>query len=341
MCSKDEPRAVTPSMRAVAFLLAGCSAFSGQPRDEGLREVRHSGGSALCDDVTQYSGYFKLATGDKHYFYWFFASRSSPSTDPVVMWMTGGPGCSSEVALFGENGPCSVSEDGSHTIPNKYSWNSRANLLYIDQPTGTGFSYGSGLDHNEQGVAADMYSFLQHFFKAHSDLSPLDFFVVGESYAGHYVPAVTHEVWKRNKVLAEGDVHINLKGTSIGNGLTDPAIQYKYYKDMIVSTNHHKAAVGAVTHAAMVAATPACIAAIKACELIGTVSCIVATEVCNAGLLIPYTLTGMNPYDMREKCAKPPLCCTHTSNHHPTRVQALSERGAFPWQMISPTWRHT
>jgi len=272
-----------------------------------LEEVSQPAATAICDNVTQYSGYFKLTTGDKHYFYWFFESRSSPSTDPVVMWMTGGPGCSSEVALFGENGPCSVNADGTGTIRNDYSWNTKANVLYIDQPTGTGFSYGTGLDHNEVGVARDMYDFLQQFFKAHASLQPLDFFVVGESYAGHYVPAVTHEVWKNNKALPAGDIKINLKGTSVGNGLVAPEIQYNYYKDMIISTNGHKAAVGNVTHAAMEVATPACIAAIKACQTVSA-SCIVATDVCNLGLLIPYQATGMNPYDMREKCAVPPLC---------------------------------
>ena len=44
-----------------------------------------------------------------------------------------------------------------------------------------------------------MYDFLQQFFKSHANLQALDFYVVGESYAGHYVPAVTHEVWKNNK----------------------------------------------------------------------------------------------------------------------------------------------
>jgi len=130
---------------------------------------------------------------------------------------------------------------------------------------------------------------------------------VGESYAGHYVPAVTHEVWKNNKALAPGALKIHLKGTSVGNGLTDPLIQYKYYVAMIISTNHHKPAVGNLTHAAMEAATPVCIAAIKACQAVEA-SCLVAIETCNAALLIPYTLTGMNPYDMRAKCAKPPLC---------------------------------
>jgi len=273
-----------------------------------LDEVEHNADSALCDPVKQYSGYFNLTTGDKHYFYWFFESRNAPKTDPVVMWMTGGPGCSSEVALFGENGPCQVNANGTGTMTNPYSWNSNANLLYIDQPAGTGFSYGLGMDHNEAGVATDMYDFLQQFMQAHSEYSSLPFYAVGESYAGHYVPAVTHKVWQNNEKLPAGAIKINLQGTSVGNGLTNPSIQYKYYKDMIVSTNGHAAAVGSVEHAAMVAATPVCTAAIAGCNAGIPGTCLGATEVCNAGLLIPYTLTGMNPYDMREKCKVPPLC---------------------------------
>ena len=52
-------------------------------------ELEETGHSAICDDVQQYSGYFKLSTGDKHYFYWFFESRNAPKDDPVVLWMTG------------------------------------------------------------------------------------------------------------------------------------------------------------------------------------------------------------------------------------------------------------
>ena len=128
-------------------------------------------------------------------------------------------------------------------------------------------------------------------------------------------------MWKNNKALPPGAIKIQLKGTSIGNGLTDPLIQYKYYKDMIISTNGHKAAVGNVTHAAMEAATPACIAAIKACQTVSA-SCIVATDVCNLGLLIPYQATGMNPYDMREKCAVP-VGWTTLARWHPLHVQML------------------
>ena len=65
----------------------------------------------------------------------------------------------------------------------RYSWNAKANVIYIDQPTGTGFSYGHGLDHDEKGVASDMYDFLQQFFKAHTKYNKLPFYAVGESCA--------------------------------------------------------------------------------------------------------------------------------------------------------------
>merc|ERR1712153_187713 len=243
------------NLLVASAIVAICTAAPVYTLNGALEEKSHAPETAICDPVQQYSGYFNLSTGDKHYFYWFFESRSAPATDPVVLWMTGGPGCSSEVALFGENGPCTVNADGTDTITNPHSWNSNANLLYIDQPAGTGFSYGTGLDRDEKGVARDMYDFLQQFMQKHSKYNELDFFAVGESYAGHYIPAVTHEVWKNNNNLPAGAIKIKLAGTAVGNGLTDPAI-----------------------------------------------------EACNMGLLIPYTLTGMNPYDMRIKCAKPPLC---------------------------------
>eukprot|EP00501_MAST-03F_sp_TOSAG23-6_P000285 GSMAST32.ASY1.ANO1.291.1 assembled CDS len=163
--------------------------------------------SGLCDVTKQYSGYYKLGTQNKNYFYWFFESRNDPANAPLVLWLTGGPGCSSEVALFGENGPCKVQSDLT-TKTNPNSWNENANLIYIDQPAGTGFSYGSH-DTNETETK--------------------EFFVFGESYAGHYVPAVTHRIYEGNKNVKSGDIYIPLKGLAIGNGLTDPEIQYAKY----------------------------------------------------------------------------------------------------------------
>lgn len=88
-------------------------------------------------------------------FYWWFESRNSTKDDPLVIWLTGGPGCASEIALFYENGPYKFEEDGKTLMGNPYSWNSNANLLYVDQPIGTGFSHANipDLDTNETEVA--------------------------------------------------------------------------------------------------------------------------------------------------------------------------------------------
>ena len=289
---------------------AAASSPSSSSLRGGLEEKAHAPSVALCDTVKQYTGYYKLTTGSplatKNYFYWFFEARNSPETAPVVLWLTGGPGCSSEVALFGENGPCTINEDGSATKSNPYSWNTNANLLYVDQPTGTGFSYGTGLDATEVGVARDMYDFLQQFMTGHPQYSKAPFFAFGESYAGHYIPAVTHAIWLNNQNLPKGAVHINLKGTSVGNGLTDPAIQYAAYPAMAKSTNHHAPLKPAVVDIMQAAVKP-CVAAIKACQN-NSAACVLATDICNEGMLLPYEATGLNPYDMRIKCAVPPLC---------------------------------
>jgi cathepsin A (carboxypeptidase C) len=299
-----------------------------------LQEVTNEGATAICDTVKQYSGYYKLTTGDKNYFYWSFESRNDPAKDPVVLWMTGGPGCSSEVALFGENGPCHVNANGTGTTNNPYAWNSNATIIYIDQPAGTGFSYGLGMDHDEVGVANDMYDFLQQFMKGHPQFAELPFYAIGESYAGHYVPAVTHKIWQNNNNLPSGAIKINLKGTSVGNGLTDPEIQYQYYAKMANSTNDHKALKPATVEG-MEKATAGCVKAIQGCQTGGAVACLAATESCNLGLLIPYTFTGMNPYDMRIKCAKPPLCYDFsnvgTYLERPEVMAAIGVDGKHKW----------
>ncbi len=305
----SEPWSRVTRTMLLALPAALLIAFAAPPLETGTLSLNDPTG--LCGSTKSVSGYFKLSTGDKNYFYWYFESRTSPSTDPLVLWMTGGPGCSSEVALFGENGPCKVSTDGQSTTNNPYSWNTHANLLFVDQPTGTGFSYGTGYDHDETGVGNDMYAFVQAFLDSQPHLRPNAFYVFGESYAGHYVPNVAHRIWQGNQ-QAGPTARVNLHGMSVGNGLTDPEVQYKYYAPMAISTNGHDAAVSNDTYAKMESAIPACIKAIKSCNggsgPLSKLACIGAFSECNAAMLEPYQSTGLNPYDMRVKCAVPPLC---------------------------------
>lgn len=91
-----------------------------------------------------------------HLFFYFFESRRDPAKDDIIFWTNGGPGGSSALGLFMEMGPCRV-VDSQTTAFNPYSWNEVANMFFIDQPIGTGFSYA---EHGEYVVSAsslDLY----------------------------------------------------------------------------------------------------------------------------------------------------------------------------------------
>ncbi|RHY09758.1 hypothetical protein DYB30_006395 [Aphanomyces astaci] len=267
----------------------------------------------FCDTTKQLSGYFKIdGSKSKNYFYWFFESRNAPSTDPFVIWLTGGPGCSSILALLGENGPCTVNDDLT-LKRNPFSWNEKSNIMWIDQPAGVGFSYGdtSEYDTDETMVGNDMYHFLQEFFQVHPEYAQNDFYVFGESYAGHYVPAVAHRIYIGNQ-KDDGNPKINLKGIGIGNGLTAPEVQYNWYPEMAHNNTYGVQAISDEIYATEKAALPACIKMIELCQKTN-VACLVAQVYCNAALVTPYQLSGLNVYDIREKCEHLPMCYDFSS----------------------------
>jgi len=105
-----------------------------------------------------------------------------------------------------------------------------------------GFSYGKATDFNEETISEDAYYFLQGFYKAHPEYSTNPLFVVGESYGGHYAPAIAHKVWEKNEGrsgVEGGDfIHVNLAGLGVGNGLTKPVEQYKWYPEMAYNNSH-------------------------------------------------------------------------------------------------------
>jgi serine carboxypeptidase len=87
-----------------------------------------------------------LAPYPSKVFFWFFEARTNPSTAPVTVWLNGGPGsASADQALSGFNGPCVVQHDGKTTKLNPNSWTGVSNMLYIDQPTQTGFTYDEAM----------------------------------------------------------------------------------------------------------------------------------------------------------------------------------------------------
>ncbi|XP_045473270.1 venom serine carboxypeptidase-like [Harmonia axyridis] len=174
-----------------------------------------------------YSGYFTVNKQfNSNLFFWFFPSENDFANAPVVLWLQGGPGASSMIGLFAENGPFSVKTKKGLKI-RQYSWTQTHSVIYIDSPVGTGFSFTNegGYAQNETQVGEELYNALEQFFLLFPKLQNNPFFVTGESYGGKYVPAVSYAIHKNNPT---GKVKINLQGLAIGNGLSDPVNQLKY-----------------------------------------------------------------------------------------------------------------
>ncbi len=270
----------------------------------------------ICDTtVKSLSGYFSADSKDKsildkNYFFWLFESRNDPANAPLVMWLTGGPGCSSQLALLSENGPCKVSADGLSTYNNPHSWNTNANIMWVDQPAGVGFSYGVKNDQNETMVAEDMFNFLQAFFAKHTEYANAEFYVFGESYGGHYAPAISSRIFQGNQ-KKEG-LFINLKGVGVGNGLTDPVIQYQYYPTMAMNNSYDIKTVTDEEYEKMNKHLPTCISLAKACQF-NTTICEQAYTFCNLMETTPYYNSGLNPYDIRIPCGESDLCYDFTN----------------------------
>lgn len=250
-------------------------------------------------DLAHRAGYYTLPRSkDARMFYFFFESRTNKS-NPVVIWLTGGPGCSSELALFYENGPFHIT-DNLALAWNDYGWDKASNIIFVDQPVGTGFSYtknDSNIPHDEKGVSDDLYDFLQAFFKQHSQFAKNDFFITGESYAGHYIPALASRIQKGNK--AKEGIHINLKGLAIGNGLTNPAVQYPAYLDYALNMS----LIQQSDYESIGENVPSCLKTIKACGTVGGDACISSYNTCNQIFNDILAITGsINYYDVRKEC---------------------------------------
>ncbi|KAF4650823.1 hypothetical protein FOL46_000701 [Perkinsus olseni] len=159
-------------------------------------------------------------------FYWFFESRNKPSESPTVVYFQGGPGCSSIYpALSGNGGPCVVDDTGNTTSINEYSWNTHANVLYLDQPAGVGFSRGRIPTTSVEAAESTLLA-LNHFFRSQPKYNTR-VFLAGLSYAGHYIPPLVTKLKEKNSP-------VRLEGIVLGNPIIAPEIQWRYYPRMLL-----------------------------------------------------------------------------------------------------------
>jgi carboxypeptidase C (cathepsin A) len=177
-------------------------------------------------DVTfnQFSGYLSVpgTTGEKskNLHYWFVESMNDPSNDPITFWTNGGPGCSGLIAFFTEQGPFRPNSDGSLSM-NDYAWNKIANMVFIESPTGVGFSYSNDendLKANDNSTAHDNYHLIKEFLIRFPEYTNNTIYLSSESYGGHYIPTLAKVIVDQNKISS---IKLNLKGLAIGNPYTD------------------------------------------------------------------------------------------------------------------------
>nr|ANW12204.1 putative serine carboxypeptidase-like 7 [Olea europaea subsp. europaea] len=197
---------------------------------------------AIIKTLPGYSGTlpFKLETGyigvgeneEVQLFYYFFESEGNPEMDPLLLWMSCGPGCSGLFSIAYDIGPFTFDVenfDGSlpSIILNPHSWTKVANIIFIDEPVGTGFSYANTLQgYNSSDIksAKDIFTFLRKWLLNHPMFIKHRLYIAGESYGGKLVPMVAMEIVRGNEAGLQPQMF--LQGYIIGNGLTDPNIDF-------------------------------------------------------------------------------------------------------------------
>ena len=181
---------------------------------------------------SQYSGYLDASDGI-HLHYWFVEAEVDAATAPVLLWLNGGPGCSSLDGFWYEHGPFELvqgvsndpdypwaTQDGLRLELRPYRWNKVVNMLFLEAPAGVGFSYSdtATYDNNDDNTAKHNMEALESFYQKFPEYLKNELYLTGESYAGIYVPTLAEAIL--NAVDANTWKGASLKGIAVGNGCT-------------------------------------------------------------------------------------------------------------------------
>ncbi|KAM5534812.1 hypothetical protein V8D89_011528 [Ganoderma adspersum] len=160
-----------------------------------------------------------------HLYFFMVKARRTADKERILFWLNGGPGCSSFDGLMMEVGPWRVDGKGGLKTADG-GWEEYATVVFIDQPVGTGFSYGPSnkFDHELPEASAHFVEFLRNFYKVFPEYKNVDAYLTGESFAGQYIPYFAD-------AILSSDLGIPLKGAAIGNGWMDGRRQYPAYLD--------------------------------------------------------------------------------------------------------------
>ncbi|KAL7415404.1 Alpha/Beta hydrolase protein [Mrakia frigida] len=273
-----------------------------------------------CDPgVKSYTGYIDVDSHGQSLFFYFFESRGDPKKDPVMLWTNGGPGASSGYGLFTELGPCRIDPASKDVVYNPDSWNELANIFFIDQPAGVGFSFsknGQPVHSTTEQGAVDIQAFVTIFFETFSEFKGREFHMSGESYGGRYLPVYTSAIYDGNAYAAARNVTpINLRSVMIGNGWTDSYTMYQGYVDQQCTAGAGTGVIQSIsTCVKLREALPRCLEGFKReCrDRFDLLGCGAAVDFCMSITIAPFQKLGRNWYDISEVC-DPVKGCSDTS----------------------------
>jgi carboxypeptidase C (cathepsin A) len=166
----------------------------------------------------QFSGYIQLAGTQKHIHYWLVEAEIPNA--PLVFWTNGGPGCSGLIGFMTEQGPFRPDAFGNIN-PNEYAWNKIANMVFLEQPVGVGFSYSDNKDDYKIGddqAAKDNLATILGFLTKFPEFADSPLYITSESYGGHYMPTLADAIINYNDATTN---KLNFMGFAVGNPYTD------------------------------------------------------------------------------------------------------------------------
>ncbi|KAL9604963.1 MAG: hypothetical protein Q9219_000151 [cf. Caloplaca sp. 3 TL-2023] len=179
--------------------------------------------------LTMHAGHVEVTPEHNgNLFFWHFQNRHIANRQRTVLWLNGGPGCSSMDGALMEIGPYRL-KDKEHLVYNDGSWDEFANVLFVDNPVGTGYSYVDTDSYVTEltQMADQMVQFLEKFFGLFPEYTTNDLYIAGESYAGQHIPYIAKAILERNAKSKKAQW--NLSGLLIGNGWISPVEQYDAY----------------------------------------------------------------------------------------------------------------
>lgn len=187
-----------------------------------------------------YSGFIEIDEVSKsNIFYWLIESKKNNADLPLIVWLNGGPGFSSLWGLFTEMGPLRFDKTTEKLLlKEERSWTSVANVLYVDQPVGTGYSFTNDknkIAKNQDMIANQFYRFFQKFLGVYTNYQKRPIYIIGESYAGKFIPNIAKKILDENLLIDKDDrshIKVDLKKVAIGNGLFDAKYQRAARKDL-------------------------------------------------------------------------------------------------------------